>query len=62
MIAIILLFILLAILFGCAIFIIRHYFPCKDCIFHDKCKELEDDGEPNICTRNMLTGHYDGQA
>lgn len=61
MIVLILLLILLVVLFFGTMFIIKHSLPCKDCIYHDRCKKLEENGESNICTRSMLTGNTESQ-
>lgn len=32
--------------------------PCDKCPLHDQCKQLEENGYPNICTQKMLNSNY----
>lgn len=37
-----------------AIIITQAMLPCDKCPLRKKCKQLERDGHPNICTQKML--------
>lgn len=55
---------LLAIIVGIAVWvlitiIVRILLPCEQCPLRDQCKQLEDNGYPNICTQKMLKSNYD---
>lgn len=32
--------------------------PCDKCPLRDQCKQLEENGYPNICTQKMLNSNY----
>ena len=40
------------------IIIIQAMRPCDKCPFHNQCKQLEENGYPNICTQETLNSNY----
>lgn len=51
--------IIMAVAIGLAMWLIitiatQAILPCDNCPLHNQCKQLEEDGYPNICIQNML--------
>lgn len=47
------------ILFVVCLIVSQAILPCNQCPLHNQCKQLEENGNPNICTQKMLRA-YDG--
>ena len=41
-----------------AIIVTQTMLPCDKCPLRDQCKQLEENGYPNICTQKMLNSNY----